>query len=435
MLSSHRLSTLYATGIALLGFSAVYRPEALGPLGASPGILLIIACVLALPLVRGRKRTGRPRIAPELHVVRLLVLGVFGSVVSLAVFGWSPLLAGKFVSLALLTLVWISPLLMVDMLSMRHLRIALAGGLLLCLLGYVLSDLFPGALPSAVRGLLFSDIYAVSDDRRPRGFTEEASSFSTTLARFALIYYLIWESGRAYRGVRLMAVLGGLALVLIALGSKGAAVGIAAAMFVASAGRKQMGYALLLLPAAAWTVMSQLNVLAVDLELYSSTSTRMGMALTGLAATLANPLGWGYYGFYGAVQHYGAWSMEWLSDQMPLLLVEMKEIVEDLMNVSTKSTLIDFSMTLGWAFIWLVWRIVRRVNLGDPRARAVAAYLLVTSLSTSGNASILFFLGCAVLMRLYPAVRTQERRQNPCIRRRRALPAPMVPSAAQTPSA
>ena len=354
---------------------------------------------------------------------------------SLAVFGWSPLLAGKFVSLALLTLVWISPLLMVDMLSVRHLRIALAVGLLLCLLGYVLSDLFPGALPSAVRGLLFSDLYVVSDDRRPRGFTEEASSFSTTLARFALIYYLIWESGRAYRGIRLMAVLGGLALVLVALGSKGAAVGIAAAMFVASAGRKQMGYALLLLPAAAWTAMSQLNVLAVDLEFYSSTSTRMGMALTGLTATLTNPLGWGYYGFYGAVQHYGAWSMEWLSDQMPLLLVEMTEIVEDLMNVSTKSTLIDFSMTLGWAFIWLVWRITRRVSLGDPRARAVAAYLLVTSLSTSGNSSILFFLGCAVLMRLYPATRTLGQRQKRRVRRQRALPTSIAPPTEHAPSA
>ena len=127
------------------------------------------------------------------------------------------------------------------------------------------------------------------------------------------------------------------------------------------------------------------------------------MALTGLASTLLNPLGYGYYGFYGAVQRFGLWSMGWLSDRLPLNFSEMTSIIEELSNVSTKSTLLDFSVVLGWGFLVLLWRAGTLINLKDPRARVAFVYMLITSLSTSGNLSILFFLGLIIVIRLYPS--------------------------------
>lgn len=399
MLPAQLLSMAYATGLALLAFSAVYQPQALGPLAASPGMLLIALCTLMLPLTHVR----RSRLATFLRVRQLLWLGLATSVLSLGLFGWSALYAAKFVSLAVITLVWLSPLLMLDVLRVAHIRRAAATGIAICLVGYLVSDLFPSALPGFLRQLLFNEIFSDYGDGRARGFTEEPSHFSTLMARLMFIYYVIWEARRPYSGPRLIAVLCGMALALVALGSRGAVAGIVIAILSVSAGRKQLGYLVLLLPLAAWIAASQLDTIIVDVEQFTSTSTRLGMSLTGLAASLLNPLGYGYYGFYGAVQHFGIWSMEWLSARLPLIFTEMADIVEELNNVSTKSTVLDFTMIFGWPFLLLLRRIVKLIDIKDPRARATLVYLAITAFSTSSNLSVIFFLGLVALMKSFPS--------------------------------
>lgn len=398
MFPSHLISKAYAVGLALLAFGATYWPSQLGTLAASPGVLIITACVLILPFTR----TYRSPIGIRLKLKGILWFAVGSSFLSVALFGWSTVFAYKFFSLALLSIIWVSPLLMFDLLDIEHVKKAIASALLICLFAFISSDLFPGSLPGFMTNFIFGSEYAEVGDMRARGFMEESSHFATFVARFSMIYYVIWESKRPYKGTRLISILSLLAFGLVVLGSKGAVAGIVAAMLATSLGRKQLPYLLVVAPIAGWVAMTQAAALTQDIELFTSTSTRLGMTVTGVVATAVNPLGYGYYGFYGAVQSFGTWTMNWLWGQVPLFFGEMEQIVNDLNAVSLKSTILDFAVVFGWPFIWLMWRVFKNINLRDPRARCVLAYLIITALSTSGHASILFFLGIGVLLKCYP---------------------------------
>lgn len=392
------ISLLFSTGIALLPFGAVYWPETLGTLAASPGLLLIMAAVLLAPLSAPR----RMPIFQQLKLRRLLLIPVAGSVVSIAVFGFNALYAAKFFSVGILSLLWLSPLLLADYLNIRHLRLAAITGIGVCLFGYVLSDLLH-ALPTSVHNLFFGTAFQETNEARPRGLSEEASQFSATFSRLLILYFLIWESKRRYNTARLIIFLLSLALLLVMLGSKGAVVGISIALLSFTMGRRQLPYLVLAVPVAWWLANTQLEAISVDIEQFSSTATRMTLLLTGIFATIANPLGWGYYGFYGAIQNFGGWSLAWIGDRFPaLLLFEARDIIEELNNVSTKSTPLDFMTTFGWMFIWLMVKIIQAVRFDDPRVRACSVYVLISSVWTSGHLSISAFLIFAVLLRLYP---------------------------------
>jgi hypothetical protein len=394
------ISFLFALGIALLPFGAVYWSEALGTLSASPGLLPIMLATLLAPLFR-------PRYLPifrRLRLKMLLLAPIIGSVLSLAVFGWNPLYASKFFSVGLLSLIWLSPVLLIDYLKIRHLRHAVIFGITISLIGYITSDLFQ-ALPDTVRNVVFGEAYVQSRDGRPRGFSQEASHFSAALSRLVIIYYLIYESQRPYNRIRLIAFLLGLGVFLAALGSKGAVVGIAIALISFTMRLRHVHYLLLILPVVWWLIATQSSAFFADIEQFSSTATRVTLLLTGMVATFANPLGWGYYGFYGAIQEFGTWSLEFINIRFPVfLLFEARDIIENLNAVSTKSSLIDFAMTFGWIFVFLMVKVVVLVQFNDNRVRACWVYVAITSLSTGGNLSILFFLTLAVMLRLYPRV-------------------------------
>lgn len=392
------ISLIFATGVAMLSLGATYWPAALGTLAASPGVMVILVAVLLAPL-------RRPRHLPifeQLKLKRLLWVPVVGSAVSLAFFGLNPAYAPKFFSVGLLSLIWLSPLLLADYLNMHHLRRAVIVGICICLFAYVFSDLLQ-MLPPDLHNVVFGTEFQEAKGDRPRGFAEEPSQFAATFSRLIILYFLIRESRRRYDAKRLIGFLAALAVLLVALGSKGAVVGIAIAMLSFTMSRRQLPYLILALPAVWWLGLTQMEALANDIEQFSSTATRVTLMLTGVVATLANPLGWGYYGFYGAIQTFGGWALAWISDRFPVLLVfEARDIIEDLNNVSTKSTPLDFMMTFGWLFVWLMVRIVQLIRFNDPRVRACWVYVVISSLSTSGHLSILTFLIFAILLRLYP---------------------------------
>lgn len=392
------ISLLFSIGIALLPFDAVYWPKELGTLAASPGLFFIFAAILMAPLAPAKEMP----IFRQLKLATLLGVPMVGSVVSLAVFGWDMLYASKFFSLGVLSMIWLSPLLLADYFNIHHVRSAVLAGIIICLIGYVFSDLL-GSLPSAVSSLVFDSEFANLGHDRPRGFTEEPSHFSGIFSRLIIIYFLIYESNKRYNPRRLIVFLCALAVFLVALGSKGAVAGAAIAVLSFTVSRKQLLYLILALPGAFWLVSTQLDHVTNDIEQFTSIATRTTLLLTGLISAFLNPLGWGYYGLYGAIQLIGGWSIEWVGDLFPgLILSEAQNIVGELNNVSTKSTPLDFVITFGWAFIWLMVKVVRIIRFADPRVRSCWVYVIVTSFSTSGHLSILTFLTFTVMLRLYP---------------------------------
>lgn len=406
------ISLIFATGVALLSLGATYWPAALGTLAASPGVMVILVAILLAPFKRPRQLP----VFKRLKLIRLLWIPIAGSAVSLAFFGFNPAYVPKFFSVGLLSLIWLSPLLLADYLNMRHLRNAALVGIGICFFAYVFSDLLR-ALPSELHNLVFGTAFQEVNGNRPRGFAEEPSQFSATFSRLIILYFLIHESRRRYAAKRLIGFLSALAVLLVALGSKGAVAGIAIAVLSFTMGRRQLPYLILVLPAVWWLGMTQMEELTNDIEQFSSTATRVTLFLTGFAATLANPLGWGYYGFYGAIQTFGGWALTWIGDRFPLLLVfEARDIIEELNNVSTKSTPLDFMMTFGWVYVWLMVQIIRLIRFNDPRVRACWVYVMISSLSTSGHLSILTILILAVMLRLYPRTAEASARSFPCLR-------------------
>jgi len=267
--------------------------------------------------------------------------------------------------------------------------------------GYLLSDLLH-VLPHSIRDMLFRDKFANYEDSRARGFTEEPGQFATLLGRLIFIAYLIWESGRAYSAVRLVAMLCLIAVTLIVLGSKGAVAGIAVVIFIVIMRRKLLPYILLIFPVLTWIVSTLITNISVDIERFTSTSTRLTLSIAALYGAVLNPFGYGFYGFYGAIQLFSSRVIDWLSDY-PIVLTEVREIVNNLVNVSTKSTLLDFTLVLGWPFLFMLRRVVLLVDVRDPRAQCGLVYFFLTALSTSANLSVIFFLGLVMLMKVYPA--------------------------------
>jgi hypothetical protein len=411
---SHGFSRLYALGLALTAFGAVYQPSFLGYLAASPGVLLIGLSLCLLPLVPGHRSLSHRQ------ATWLIGYGVVISVPSIPLFGLTPAFLGKTGTLLILTSIWISPLLCVPHMRMAHVRKGLIAAIVISATGFLLADLLRGSLPTSLTGIIFGGEYADYDSLRPRAFMQENSHFAAMVSRYLFALFLIRESGRSYSPRRLLWFMALMVAILAGLGSKGAAISVLAAALTVGLTRKLLPAFVLMLPLISWLVLEQVNSVAIDLENFTSVSTRATLLLTTLSGIICDPLGYGYYGFYGAVQTFGGWSMNWLGDQVPLVLSEVSQIVEELNNVSTKSTLMDFLLIFGLPFIAMMRSIIKRCQTADPRVKAALMYALLSALSTSGHESISFFLVLAVLVRWYP----RPHQSQPTRRRTRHVPSP-----------
>lgn len=394
--SGGSFSLMFSAGVALTALGAMYQPAFLGYLAASPGVLLIACSLLMLPSAsRGRTRQER-------EVSWLIGWGLLISVPSVLMFGFVTSYLAKTFTLLVLTTIWISPLMCVPHVNKRHLRAGLVTALATCLAGFVLADLLRGTIPASLNGLIFGGEYADYDSLRPRAFMQENSHFATIVGRYLIVLFLLHEGGHAYSARRLGWFVALLVMILGGLGSKGGAISVLVAAMVVGMTRKLLPLFLLLLPFLGMVVAQQANVVAVDIENFTSVSTRATLLLTTLAGVVCDPFGYGFYGFYGAIQTFGGWAMNWLGDQVPLILTEVVDIVEELNNVSTKSTLMDFALIFGAPFLMLMWTVLRRCQLKDPRVQAALVYAFLSALSTSGHESISFFLVLAVVSRWYP---------------------------------
>lgn len=409
-------SRLYATGLSLTAFGAVYQPSFLGYFAASPGVLLIAISLMML-LSQRRQRNAEAR-----DTRRLIAWGLLASVPSVFVFGMSAAYVAKTFTLLILSTIWLSPLICVPRLRKRHLINGLTAALAICGIGYLLGDVLKGSIPATVNGVIFGGEYAAYEILRPRAFLQENSHFATMIGRYLIALFLLSEAHRRYSARRLAGFIAVLTLLLISLDSKGAAISVLASAVAVGMTRKLLPAFILLLPVLYWLVVRQVDVVLLDIENFTSASTRATLFLSTLAGAVCNPLGYGYYGFYGAIQTFGGWSMNWLGDRLPLILTEVVDIVEELNNVSTKSTLMDFTVTFGLPFALLLWRLVRHCHLADPRAKAALVYTLLSALSTSGHESISCFLVLAILVRWYPRMSDATNWQRTLTQPRTALP-------------
>lgn len=390
------ISIFVGWGLALQAFNTIYWPDYLGYFSSSPGVpILFIAATLTF-LKKSQNTTSK-------YAWLMIAWGFVASLSSLALFGANELYITKFVPLLILSISWLAPILCLDALSARMLKISLAAGLIVTAVGYIFSDLLPDALPSGLRAIIFGGGHDVYFDARPRAFMEEPSHLAALVGRYGLILILLFDIDRRYSGRRMIIRALMLAGVLMITGSKGAALSVAAMLLMLGNGWRGLPYIVFLAAGSQFFIDSQISAFNTDIEHFTSTATRLGLWLAGLGAIATNPIGWGYYGFYGAVDWFGNWSVSALS-HLQLVFTEFQSILDERANVSFKSTLVDFGAVFGWPFwVFLVY-VLRRINLSDPRARCATVYFVISGASTAGHESISLFLGLAVLLRFYPRV-------------------------------
>lgn len=397
------ISIIFCTGIALLPFGAVYWSEALGTLSASPGLFCIFIALLIAPF----SRIKHIPIFLTLKLLRLVKISILGSVISLLIFDWSQYFAYKFVTLFILTTVWMSPLFLSDFIKLEHLKKSVIIALVICIFAYFFSD-FLNVIPDPISKIIFSEKYLEFHDDRPRGFMEETSQFSATVARYMIILYLLYESPRIFNPKRLITFFIILSLPMVLFSSKGAVLTAAIALLSCCLSLRQMPYLIFLGPLAYWLIEGQADALIADFNYYTSAGTRISMALSALSASILNPIGYGYYGFYPAMNLFGAWILEIVTNILSVRLDEARDIIENYNNVSFKSTVLDFMVVFGWFFIKMLRDIIIRIDFKDPRVRACAIFFSISSLTTSGHLSITFFLGATVLLKCFPKDRTNN---------------------------
>jgi len=388
-------SKFFGIALAIIPFGAIYWPEFLGSLASSPAVPLL----LILGLIRIFTHPAKDYMARLAKI--LIIWGLANSVFSLLIFGWSFLYFSKLGSHFLLAIAWLSPFLCIERVSERHLKRGVYFGVLVLAIGYFFSDIWVDFLNTNIRGFLFYNEYGELDDGRARGFNSESSHFAANVGRYFFIAFLMIEHKKEYSRNRLISFLCFLAICLILTSSKGAAISIGLVIIMVLISGKAIGFSLLLLPLLYYIAETQLDNIIFDIENFTSTSTRVSMYFASIWSLLINPFGYGYYGFYGVMSMFGSKTLE-LMFGMPLLMGEFNFIVNELKNVSFKSTFLDFAVIFGVPFFYFIYKITCRIKVSDMRARAGLIYFFLSSLSVEGYNSITFSLGIAVLFLNYP---------------------------------
>ena len=390
------ISTTFCIALSLLSFGAVYQPIFLGYLAASPGVLFLFIPLFLHIMTFFFERAKLGFLAKE--SILLVILGVFLSVLSGLFFDYQPNFIYKAFSLGILVILWLSPLILSGYIRDDHLLIGLVFGILFCFIG-LLNDIYPTLLPQSLKSLIFSGEYAANESGRWRGFSSEASQFSAILMRFLILGFLIRNFIKKYRPLSFQFFCIFLLFIAIFIASKGAVVSVLVSYFYAIGTRRHffsliitaMLFILLFLP-------SMISYFFYDLENFSSIGTRVVLVVTVLWSILRNPLGYGFYGFYPGFNVFGQDVLS-LVDSSPLMLNEVNDIIINLTALSSKSTLLDFLMIFGVFFIFFIYRLLKFVNLKDPRSRFALGFFLLSGLYTSGHDSILMFLGLLILYR------------------------------------
>ena len=395
------MSKIYAFGfvlaMAVMPIGAFYKPAIFGAWLATPAAPIFFL----LALLKLCKLTFRNE---DKYILFFLVWVILLSIPSLLMFGVSSFYFTKSVSNLIFVLSWLSPLLLVPKLSPECVKLGIALALGTLFFGFVVIDLKFGPT-EFIQGLLVAQEFHFIDDSRPNGLNSESSHFSAQLGRLVFAYYLLHEAGKKYSTTRFTVFLFIFGFLMLLTGSKGAFVSV---LFVAAS--TLFSLRTLILSFAAMLITFQLipdliKLVSIDLQNFTSLSTRGTLFFIAIIALMNNPLGYGIYGTYPVISYFGPIAIDNLPN-IPLNLSEIYTIVFQLESVSFKSTLLDLLVIGGVAFLLLLKRALSDVDLKDPRVISALFYLLASGLYVEGPTTYSFFVLLSVIRLAFKKERT-----------------------------
>lgn len=390
------MALIYSVGfflaVVLYPVGALYQPAFLGAWTASAAAPIFFSLAL-LRLFRIRFR------AETKEILGFIVWIVAMSFVSMLLYGVSKFYIFKGIATLILVISWMAPLLIIPLISARVLSLSVSFALAVTVLGYFVLDINIGPA-DLIRSLLVSPEFHDIDDARAKGLNSEPSHYSATLGRLLFAWFLIKETGRKYSSYRLLLFLCFFGFIMLLTGSKGAALSVLVMTLATFFSIRSIALSLLIVPIGFLIFPDLVSLFVVDLQNFMSVSTRSGLTLAALMAFLGNPLGYGFYGFYPVMADYGAKGISALPDFM-INLSELEEIVYQLESVSFKSTILDFLVIGGLAWIRIIYVYFSRVDTGDPRVLTAIFYLIASGLYVEGVQSIGFFLLLGVIFNCF----------------------------------
>lgn len=369
-------------------FSAIYRPSILGYLASSPSNLLALIVVLfvfAFNFVRPQRQFSKsslilliwPVLLMPFYFLRYMDLGHLY----------------KWFSIMILNLVWYSPLFFVKYVSVRLLNKAVGVSVVVAVLFIVAYDFLNLEFGKSI---VFSENYLENITGKPRGSFEENSHLGVFLCRFIVLWFLL----RNIRGKVSISSQGTMLLILLVLSailqSKGLAITVVVSSLISLRSTKALGVFGIILFALSGFFETIIADFYIDLDNYTSLSTRLALSITSVRLFAANIIGVGTFGFYPAFQNHLGEVLDILA-VYPLNLTEVEDILHSGINLSSKSTLLDQVSIGGIPFIIIFYRWLFKVDYSTQINRFAVAILLLTSFYTSGNSTFSFFFLLSVL--------------------------------------
>lgn len=391
------VTSLIAMGIIFTPLGALYWSTSLGYYSSTPANLFCsLASLVGVLKIFLNLQPSLGQVI-KVNVLKIWFFGFITSLISLIFLGYNELYIYKTLSLSLLYLTWFSPLICYSEINVSKLKIPLLISILIMIVGILCVDL--KFFNSSIVELFISpDFYNIDTDSIA-GFMEEPSHFASTFGLLICSFYLVSKHNRIVTNRSFIFFIIFLSIVLIFLDSKGAVFSIVFSLvFSQKLKIKNLIYFLIVIPIVYIGIAAKLPLIVSDIETFSSVATRTTFFVLGVFAGITNPLGWGYYGYYGVFQNLGPTVLS-LAISESLILNEVYETITNLTNVSTKSSFLDLFILYGWGFIYIIYKGLDLLNTKDLITRFGLLFIFFTSLYTAGNQLYLDLLLLSLLFK------------------------------------
>lgn len=352
----------------------------LGIFGASPSIFFLLIVVMIDIILIVKNKGG-------VHLYVLLVPGyiVFLSLVACFFWGFEShgiVFYEKIIRTLILIVCFLYPIFFINYKSIYSLRRAFFLSYWLCVLGFLLGDVFSISIFRDT-GLFHS---TEANGARPRGLSSESSMFGAQVMLLGLLA-AFFSRTRRWTIIYLLVTF----FIVLLSGSKGGFVSLLLAIFIYYAIKQGVFKNVFGLVASSVVGVACLYILVPliapvflqDIDEFTSFATRSVMAITSIYIVIDNPFGLGLFAYYPAVDVYVPKAMSAVSDWFgyPLNFSEVYGYVGGGdNNVSSKTFFFQFLAYFGLPFIFMLRQFYKQIIQCDSDILLVGLFFLMVAL-------------------------------------------------------
>ena len=392
--------------IILLPFQGVYKPEILGFLSSSPGNIFFLTSFFFL-ICKGINITRFKQ------YILFIAWPFIGSIISLILFGYNAFYFDKIIPLLAGNILWTTPMILINYIEINNLRKVLCVNYIITIIGIILFDFNLDKFEWLYNFLISPEFDFYKYQTRLSGFSTEPLQLAQNLTHISLAIYIIdlklKENLNSKLNFNFILFFIFNVLLTYFIGSKGTFFFLIIALIFSIDIKKIFNIKFYFyLSILSFFIINAVRLFIDETinnyYLYYSFTTRIVFFITAIIAFLKNPFGYGYYGFYGALIENSNGAISFLSDKLiggDLNLNEVYKIVDEVYNVSTKSGLADYLITHGIIIFYVLFIILKNLDLNNFYCRFSIIFILLNSLTASTNEVLITILLITIITKIF----------------------------------